>query len=89
MSRQDSKASMDKHTEGSVQGSVQMNGDDETFDDQVQCMDLNIETLNEQGRSLKGERKKMFVICCPAHSPIDPLYRAACSLIICTTQLVP
>ena len=44
---------MDKQTEGSVQGSVQMNGDDETFDDQVQCMDLNIETLNQQGKSIE------------------------------------
>ena len=52
ISRQDSKASMDKQTDGSVQGSVQMNGEDETFDDQVQCMDLNIETLNEQGRAI-------------------------------------
>lgn len=89
MSRQDSKASMDKHTEGSVQGSVQMNGEDETFDDQVQCMDLNIETLNEQGRSMEGELKKMFVINCPALSSINLLYRAACSITICTLQLVP
>lgn len=88
ISRQDSKASMDKHTEGSVQGSVQMNGEDETFDDQVQCMDLNIETLNEQGMSIEGERKKMSVIYCPAFSPIHLLYRAACSVTICTLQLV-
>lgn len=75
---------MDKHTEGSVQGSVQMSGEDETFDDQVQCMDLNIETLNEQGRSMEGIRQKMFVIHCPALSQTDLLYRAACSMIICT-----
>jgi hypothetical protein len=88
ISRQDSKASMDKHTEGSVQGSVQMNGEDETFDDQVQCMDLNIETLNEQGRSMEGELK-MFVTYCPALSSTDLLYRAACSITTCTSEIVP
>ena len=62
---------MDKQTEGSVQGSVQMNGEDETFDDQVQCMDLNIETLNEQGRPVK---KKLQVDLC--HSPPRPPLRS-------------
>lgn len=47
ISRQGSSSSGDKISEG---GGAAVTADTEgTFDDQVQCMDLNIETLNEQG----------------------------------------
>ena len=47
ISRQGSSSSGDKISEGG--GPVVTADTEGTFDDQVQCMDLNIETLNEQG----------------------------------------
>lgn len=49
ISRQGSSSSADKMVEGGLP--LPTADTEATFDDQVQCMDLNIETLNEQGDS--------------------------------------